>query len=135
MLGRIVKLEKHADTNGKLIAIEKTGERFGFDIKRVYYIYGTKAGIVRGKHAHKALKQLLICVSGSCVIHLDNGLGESQEVPLSNPDEALVLESTIWREMYDFSKDCVLLVLASEEYTEDDYFRNYEDFIRYVNKK
>ncbi len=133
MIGRIIKLEKHSDADGSLVVVEKNKEKIGFDIKRVYYIYNTKQLFVRGKHAHKQLKQILICVHGSCKIHLDNGRGETEEVSLSTPDIGLIIESNVWREMYDFSYDCVLLVLASMEYDEKDYIRDYASFKKYVS--
>ena len=121
----------HGDERGSLIAIEN-GKDYPFDVKRVYYIFGTLPNVRRGFHAHKKLQQILICVSGSCKIHLDNGHGNTEEVLLDTPSKGLYLSSPIWREMYDFSPDAVLLVLASEYYDESDYIRNYGDFIAYV---
>ena len=100
----------------------------------MYYIYETKEGVRRGFHAHKCLEQILISVSGSCKIHLDNGK-ETAEVELNDPNEGLYISNAVWREMYDFSPDCVLLVLASELYDERDYIRNYDDFIKYLREK
>ncbi len=122
----------HGDDRGQLVAIE-TLQDIPFEVKRVYYIYDTKQGVRRGFHAHKALKQILVCVHGSCKIHLDNGT-ETEEVLLDKPTEGLYISSDMWREMYDFSPDAVLLVLASEHYTESDYIRNYDEFIKYVKE-
>lgn len=102
-----------------------------FDIKRVYYIFGTQPGVARGFHAHKALKQIAVCVVGKCRIMLDNG-EEKEEVWLDSPTKGLLIEDMVWREMHDFSDDCVLMVLASEHYDESDYIRDYDDFIRQV---
>lgn len=96
-----------------------------------YYIYDTLEGVRRGFHAHKQLKQLMICVHGSCKILLDNGT-EKEIVVLDKPYEGIFIESNMWREMYDFSPDAVLLVLASEVYDESDYIRDYDKFLEYV---
>ena len=121
----------HGDARGQLIALEESKD-IPFQIKRVYYIYDTKENVARGFHAHKKLKQVLICVSGSCKIRLDNGK-ESAVVTLAHPSEGLFLSHNIWREMYDFTPDAVLLVLASEHYEESDYIRDYNEFIKYTN--
>ena len=122
----------HGDERGQLIALEGNRE-IPFDIKRVYYIYDTKKGVRRGFHAHKNLKQILICIKGSCKIHIDDGT-ETKEILLNCPEKGLYLSNYIWREMYDFSHDAVLLVLASEYYDESDYIRSYEDFLRYKRR-
>jgi len=100
-----------------------------FEIKRVYYIYRTAEGVSRGYHAHKKLKQVAICLSGMCRMILDDGR-RRDEVWLNNPTKGLLIESMTWREMHDFSEDCVLLVLASEHYDENDYIRDYQQFIK-----
>ncbi len=130
---KIIDFQKHGDERGMLIALESYNE-IPFDIKRVYYMYDTLKDVRRGFHAHKELKQILICIHGSCKIHLDNGK-ETSEVLLDKPYEGLYVSSDMWREMYDFSKDAVLMVLASELYDESDYIRNYDEFIKYVNEK
>ena len=129
---KIVKLEEHGDERGTLIALEEM-KNVPFDIKRVYYMYDTVKGVRRGFHAHKQLKQILICVKGSCKILLDDGT-EKAEVTLDEPNKGLIIESHLWREMFDFSDDAVLMVLASELYDEADYIRNYDDFIKYVEE-
>lgn len=131
MIGKIIKLEKHGDPRGQLIAIEENSNVIDFDIKRVYYIFDNVGDVRRGFHAHKKLKQILICTSGSCKIHLDNGT-DTEEITLDRPDIGLIITSNTWREMYDFAPGTVLMVLASEKYTEEDYIRNYDDFIKYV---
>lgn len=115
------------DDRGSLIALE-SGHNIPFDIKRCYYIFGTQTGVRRGFHAHKTLNQLLICTSGSCRIYLDDGKA-TQEVLLDSPSKGLHISGLIWREMHDFSDDCVLMVLADQYYDEDDYLRNYHDFL------
>lgn len=122
----------HGDERGQLVAIEALKD-LPFEFKRVYYIYDTKDGVRRGFHAHYDLEQILICVSGSCKIHLDNGF-ETEEVLLDKPYEGLYIANNMWREMYDFTKDAVLLVIASRPYDESDYIRNYDDFIKMVKE-
>jgi len=129
---KIVKLEEHGDSRGTLIALEQM-KNVPFEIKRVYYMYNTGPGVRRGFHAHKQLKQILICVKGSCKILIDDGT-EKAEVSLDEPNKGLIIESHLWREMFDFSEDAVLMVLASELYDEADYIRNYDDFIKYVEE-
>lgn len=131
----IVKYEfqKHGDDRGMLIALEE-GKDIPFPVKRVYYMYDTKDGVRRGFHAHKCLQQILICIHGSCKILLDNGF-EKKSITLDTPYEGLYVSNDMWREMYDFSSDAVLMVLASELYDESDYIRDYDEFLKYVNRK
>jgi len=124
--------QPHGDDRGQLIALEEFKD-IPFSIKRVYYMYDTKAGVRRGLHAHKSLEQILICIHGSCKVLLDNGR-EKKEVLLERPYEGLYISNTMWREMYDFSSDAVLLVLASDLYREDDYIRNYEEFLKFIGE-
>ena len=119
------------DDRGSLIALEEK-HNAPFDIKRVYYIFGTKENVRRGYHAHKDLKQIAICVSGSCMFHLDDGT-EQQEILLNTPDQGLLIEGLVWREMYDFSPNCILLVMASEHYDATDYIRDYDDFMKEID--
>lgn len=125
--------QPHGDSRGQLIALEENAE-IPFKVRRVYYIYDTKTDVARGFHAHKNLEQILICVHGSCKILMDDGR-EREVVVLDKPEEGLYIANNIWREMFDFSKDAVLLVLASELYNEKDYIRNYDDFIKTVKEK
>lgn len=118
------------DERGSLVALE-ANKTVPFVIKRVYYIFGTKQGVARGFHAHKALKQVAVCVTGSCRMMLDDG-HQKEEILLDSPMKGLVIEGMVWREMHDFTPDCVLLVLASEHYDEADYVRDYEDFLKAV---
>ena len=123
----------HGDDRGQLVAVEMLKD-IPFEVKRVYYIYDTLPGVRRGFHAHRNLQQILICVHGSCKIHLDNGT-DTAEVLLDKPSEGLYISNDMWREMYDFSDGAVLLVLASEYYDERDYIRNYQDFLKVVREE
>lgn len=122
------QFQQHGDDRGNLTALEE-GKEIPFSIKRVYYMYDTGEGVRRGYHAHKALEQILVCVHGECKILLDDGK-EKKIAHLDKPYEGIYLAHNIWREMYDFSPDAVLLVLASELYDERDYIRDYEDFLK-----
>lgn len=125
--------QQHGDHRGQLVALEE-GKEIPFQVKRVYYMYDTVEGVRRGYHAHKCLEQILICVHGSCKILLDNGK-ETAVVNLDTPFEGLYISNDMWREMYDFSPDAVLMVLASELYDEADYIRNYDEFLKFVEEK
>lgn len=127
----LVDFKTLGDDRGSLIAIEK-GYNVPFDIKRVYYIFDTKKSVERGFHAHINLKQMAIAVRGSCTFVIDNGF-KKEEIILGNPKKGLLLEGLIWREMKDFSSDCVLVVLASERYDENDYIREYDKFLKEVD--
>ncbi|HEA3124823.1 MULTISPECIES: sugar 3,4-ketoisomerase [Aeromonas] len=129
---KILPLQPHGDERGSLVALEE-GKNIPFQVKRVYYMFNTKGGVRRGFHAHKTLKQVAIAVRGSCRFLLDDGQ-ERIEVMLDNPAQGLVIESFMWREMYDFSEDCVLMVLADQLYDESDYIRDYSQFIEVANK-
>lgn len=125
--------QQHGDERGMLVALEEHND-IPFQIKRVYYMYDTKEGVRRGFHAHKSLEQILICIHGSCKILMDNGT-KKKIVSLEKPYEGLYVSNAIWREMFDFSPDAVLMVLASELYDENDYIRNYDEFLEYVKNQ
>ncbi len=116
------------DERGSLVALEGS-KTVPFEIKRVYYIFGTQQGVARGFHAHRNLKQVAVCVTGKCRMILDDG-ETRQETWLDSPTKGLIIGDRVWREMHDFSPDCVLLVLASEHYDENDYIRNYDEFVK-----
>ena len=124
--------QPHGDDRGQLIALEEYKD-IPFNIKRVYYMYDTREGVVRGHHAHKSLQQILICIHGSCKVMLDNG-EEKKVVLLEKPYEGLYVSNVMWRKMYDFSPDAVLMVLASELYDESDYIRDYDEFLKFVKE-
>ena len=126
-----LKFQNVANEAGELTILESK-KGIPFEVKRVYYIHSTKEGARRGFHAHKNLKQVYICVSGSCKVMLDDGKHKI-DVVLDNPSEGLLFDTNVvWREIYDFSKDAVLLVLASDYYDEQDYIRNYDEFIKFM---
>lgn len=124
--------QPHGDERGQLISLEE-GIDIPFAIKRVYFMYDTQEGVVRGNHAHKSLEQILVCIHGSCKVKLDNGK-ETKIVPLEKPYEGLYVPNDMWREMYDFTEGTVLMVFASDFYYEKDYIRNYDEFLKYIAK-
>ncbi len=127
------QFQQHGDDRGELVALEEFRD-IPFRIKRVYYMYKTGPGVHRGFHAHKTLEQIMICVHGSCKVLLDNGK-EKKVVYMETPYEGLYIPHHFWREMYDFSEDAVLMVLASEIYHEEDYIRNYDEFLQWIREE
>ena len=125
--------QPHGDERGQLVVFEEYKD-IPFHIKRVYFMYDTQEGVMRGKHAHKKLEQILVCIHGSCKILLDNG-HEKKIVPLEKPYEGLYVANDMWREMFDFSPGAVLMCFASEFYDEDDYIRDYDEFLNFINSK
>jgi dTDP-4-dehydrorhamnose 3,5-epimerase-like enzyme len=128
---QLVNFPPLGDDRGSLVALE-AHKTVPFDIKRVYYIFGTQVGVSRGFHAHRALQQVAVCVAGKCRMVLDDGQ-RRENVWLDSPTKGLLIGDLVWREMHDFSPDCVLLVLASEHYFENDYIRNYSDFLQVLS--
>ena len=126
MMYKLYDFPVHGDHSGQLVALEK-GADFPFEIRRVYYIWGTDNDVVRGRHAHRKLEQMMICLSGSCDFILDNGTKRAT-VHLNNPAQGLYIRHNIWREFTNFSPDCVVMVLASEPYDEADYIKKYSNF-------
>ncbi|MEZ9184363.1 FdtA/QdtA family cupin domain-containing protein [Vibrio splendidus] len=127
---KFIQFQAHGDERGSLVALEDK-KNIPFAIERVYYLYNTKGDVRRGFHAHKKLKQLAVVLKGSCRFLLDDGK-ERIDFLLDNPEQGLFIESFVWREMYDFSDDCVLLVLADSFYDEADYIRDYDQFLKEI---
>lgn len=123
-----IQFTAFGDERGQLIALESASDNIPFKINRVYYIYDTTPGTIRGKHAHMNLRQVLICLSGACTIECELPSGSKSAYRLDWPNKGLLIEGLVWREMKEFSKDAVLLVLASEHYDECDYIRDYNSF-------
>jgi len=125
----IVQLPIVHRESGNITVIENN-EDIPFEIKRIYYLYDVPMGAERGGHGHKYLEQYVIAASGSFTFLLDDGKTK-KEVFLNHPDKALYIKRGIWREMKDFSSGSICLVLANMIYSEDDYIRNYDDFLKY----
>ena len=132
MKTRLLYFNIKGDERGSLVALEQYNE-IPFELKRVCYIFGTKTDCSRGFHAHKKLEQILVCVSGSCDILVSNGR-ERKSIHLNKPNQGLYIGPMLWREMMNFTIDCVLLVFASEYYDEMDYIRDYKEFISMVSQ-
>lgn len=125
---KLVQLDKHhSDRKGNLSVVEG-GKDVPFEVKRVYYLYDVPGGESRGGHAHKALYQLIVAVSGSFSVTLDDGVDKRTFV-LNRPYQGLLVVPGIWRTLDDFSSGAVCMVLASEKYDEMDYVREYEEFL------
>ncbi|HMT02232.1 MAG TPA: FdtA/QdtA family cupin domain-containing protein [Burkholderiales bacterium] len=132
MLRQFIDFAVKGDDKGFLISLESF-KNIPFNIKRVYYIFGTLENVRRGFHAHYKIEQIAVCIKGSCKFLLDDGKIKDI-VTLNNNHTGLVIPPMIWHEMFDFSPDCVLMVLANDYYYESDYIRNYNDFIKLANK-
>lgn len=122
----------HGDDTGSLIAIEALKD-IPFKIRRVYYVYNTVAGAIRGRHAHKKLEQVIFCPKGSCDFILDDGL-KRVTIKMDAPNKGLYIKGNIWREFTNFSPDCVVMVLASLPYDAKDYVKNYDVFLSELQK-
>ena len=131
-LVKLIELPNFDDDRGGLVAIE-SNQSIPFAVKRLYYIFNT-VDKPRGFHAHIDLKQVAICLKGSCRFILDDG-HQKEEIVLNSAAQGLLIEGLTWREMHDFSEDCVLLVLASEHYDENDYIRDYQGFLKVVQNE
>lgn len=124
----IIELDKHHSDRKGNISVVENGITVPFDVKRVYYLYDVPGGESRGSHAHKELSQLIIAASGSFRVTLDDG-NVKRSFVLNRPYQGLYVKPGIWRDLDDFSSGAVCMVLASEVYQEDDYIRDYRDFL------
>ena len=127
----VIEIDKHHHEKGNLSVIEN-GKTIPFHVKRVYYLYDVPGGESRGGHAHKELKQFIVAVSGSFDVKLDDGF-QKRTYTINRPYEGLLVVPGIWRELDNFSSGSVCLVLASTEYSAEDYIREYDKFIEYKN--
>lgn len=131
-LSHIIEIPKIKD-EGYLCFMEENNH-IPFEIKRIYYIFDVIKNAVRGRHTHKETKQALFCLKGSITVILDNGK-EKEAVTLNKPNQGLFLDTMMWHEMVAFKEGTLLMVVASDYYKEDDYIRNYEEFLKEVNRK
>ena len=127
----ILELDKHHSNKGNITVVENNAT-IPFDVKRSYYLYDVPGGEVRGGHAHKNLRQLIVAASGSFCVTLDDG-NKKKIFMLNRPYQGLLVVPGIWRELDDFSSGSVCLVLASRLYDETDYIRNFDEFLIYKN--
>lgn len=130
---RIIEFADFGDERGNLVVIEGDGMDIPFDIKRVFYIYGSDSEVVRGSHANRETEFLLVNVSGTSKVRLDDGSKEII-VELNKPRMGLYISSMVWKDMYDFSSDSVLLVLASRHYDANEYIRDYDEYVKEIQR-
>lgn len=128
-LGEIITLSKIVDPRGNLTVAE--GTNLPFPIRRVYWVYDVPGGEHRGGHAHKHCREFIIAVSGAFTVTLDNGKTKKSFL-LNHPYQGLLVDTNLWRTLDDFSSGAVCLVLAEFPYEEDDYIRNYDDYIKHL---
>jgi len=121
------------DQRGLLISFEENNN-IPFDIKRVFYIFDTKGDVIRGAHSNKNSNFLLIAINGSCKVKIDNG-SEQVEFLLNRPDKGLFIKNNVWKEMYEFSYNAILMVLSNQYYNENEYIRNYDEFLKEIGKE
>lgn len=127
-LCKLLNFNEKGDERGKLVIVEGNKD-VPFDIKRLFYIYGSDKDVVRGKHANRDSEFVLINVSGSSKVMVTDG-NEKQIIELTKPRQGVYLPKMVWKEMYDFSEDSVLLVLASTHYDGNEYIRDYDDYLK-----
>ena len=131
----IIKLQFFNDFPDGNLVIGESKKTIPFNIKRIYFInnlFNTKS--VRGRHAHKKLDQIIFCINGSFVLSLDDGT-DKQRITMNNPYCGVRLNAKLWHTMTKFSSDCVILVLTNDYFKEDDYIRDYDEFLRYIGRK
>jgi len=132
---RKIKLQTIHDGIDGVLTVAESHKNIPFDIARTYYIYDIETkNSIRGKHAHKKLEQVIFCIKGSFELLLDDGQ-EKETFVLNQPDVGIYMGQKVWHEMLNFSKDCMMLVFASDYYSEDDYLRNYSDFLHFISNK
>lgn len=131
-LSYLINIPKIGDEG--FLCFAESKKHIPFNIKRFYFIYDVEDNSERGHHAHKKCQQVLFCIKGKIKIILDNGFNR-EELVLKKPNQGIYLGSRIWHEMIGFSKDTILLIVASDFYKEADYIRNYQDFIKLIHQK
>ena len=127
-----MRIADFGDERGKLVVVEG-GQTVPFDIKRIFYIYGSDATVARGEHANRESEFVLINVAGTSKVRITDGK-EELIVELNKPMMGVYIPKMIWKDMYDFSEDSILLVLSSEHYDESEYIRDYDEYVREVNE-
>ena len=128
---KMLEFPQHGDARGQLVVVEGAQD-IPFDIKRMFYIYGSDATVVRGQHANRRTEFVLINVAGTSKVRVRDGFGNETIFCLNRPHTGIYLPRMVWKDMYDFSPDSVLLVLASEHYDPAEYIRRYDDFVAAV---
>ena len=133
-LAQMLEFSQRRDERGHLVVVEGHQD-IPFDIKRIFYIYGSDKEVVRGQPANRKSEVVLINVAGTSKVKVKDGKGNEAIYSLNRPHTGIYLPKLVWKDMYDFSEDSVLLVLASEHYDPEEYIRNYDEFVEIVNTK
>lgn len=131
-LAQMLEFKQKGDERGHLVIVEGNDD-IPFDIKRIFYIYGSDSDVIRGKHANKKSEFVLINVSGTSKVKVMDGKGNEAIYSLNRPHTGIYLPKLVWKEMYDFSDDSVLLCLASSHYDSEEYIRDYDEFVKFIN--
>lgn len=126
----VIELDRHHSSRKGNLSVVQNGVTVPFDVRRVYYLYDVPGGESRGAHAHRDLYQLIVAVSGSFKVTLDDG-HVKRTFFLNRPYQGLYVTPELWRDLDDFSSGAVCMVLASDVYDEKDYIRNYDEFIEF----
>lgn len=126
---KMLEFPQHGDNRGHLVVVEGKKD-IPFDIKRIFYIYGSDSNVIRGQHANKRSEFVLINVSGTSKVRVKDGKGNEAVFCLNRPHTGIYLPQMVWKDMYDFSEDSVLICLASEKYDPDEYIRDYDEFVK-----
>lgn len=130
---QMLEFPQHGDERGHLVVVEGMKD-VPFEIKRIFYIYGSDADVVRGQHANRKTEFVLINVAGKSKVRVKDGEGNEAVFCLNRPHTGIYLPTMVWKDMYDFSEDSVLLCLASEHYDNKEYIRDYNEFVKEVQK-
>jgi len=130
----LLEFKEQGYDRGHLVVVEGNKD-IPFDIKRIFYIYGSSPEVVRGQHANKRSEFVLINVAGNSKVKIDDGKGNEAVFSLNRPHTGIYLPKLIWKDMYDFSEDSVLLCLSSEHYDAEEYIRSYDEFIEYIKNE
>jgi len=128
----LLEFPQLGDERGQLVVVEQLKE-IPFELKRIFYIYGTKGDVARGQHANLRSQFVLINLKGSCKVMIDDGQN-NEVIILNKPHTGVYLNKMVWKEMFDFSSDSILLVLSSELYDKSEYISDYDEFIREVSR-
>ncbi len=130
---QMLEFQEKGDKRGRLVIVEGMKD-IPFDVKRIFYIYGTQKDVVRGQHANLRSEFVLINVAGKSKVRVKDGKGNEGIFSLNRPHTGIYLPNMVWKDMYDFSEDSVLLVLASEHYDAEEYIRDYDKFVEIVSR-
>lgn len=131
-MASMLEFSQKGDERGHMVVVEGLKD-IPFEIKRIFYIYGSDKDVVRGQHANRESQFVLINVAGTSKVRVKDGKGNEAVYSLNRPHTGIYLPQMVWKDMYDFSEDSVLLVLASTEYDADEYIRDYDEFVKIIN--